>query len=190
MESDSRNISALLEQCDNGDRGALDRLIEIVYPELRRRARGVVAGRRHDPAVQPTILVHEFCMRLMKRGPVGWENRSHFFSYAAQAMRHILTDFERRRRARGGEPLKLDSDVRMPGSSVGVIEIDHAVSALAQRHPRKAKIMELLLFGGFTVKEIAECLHIDVSTVNRDRKFAEAWLMSKLTPRSAVLPQV
>jgi len=125
--------------------------------------------------------VHEAYLRLVGAGPVGWENRAHFFGAAARAIRRILVDRARARRSarRGGErPLRLDTDALLaaPGPSLDLLALDEALAKLASIDAQKARVVELRFFGGLGVDETAEALGVSASTVDREWVFARAWL--------------
>jgi RNA polymerase sigma factor (TIGR02999 family) len=188
-ELDSRdNVTILLLEWRHGDQEALDRLLPIVYSELRRIARGRL---RREPAghtLQPTDLVHEAYLRLVKLDRITIEGRAHFFALAARLMRQVLVDHVRRKRAgkRGGAValLGLGDDVaQLPGEpvAVDVIALDRALDELAALEPRLARVVELRAFAGLTLQETAVALDVSHATVERDWAMARAWLYRRLT---------
>jgi RNA polymerase sigma-70 factor, ECF subfamily len=186
----SGQVTDLLNQWANGDNGAGEKVFPLVYRELRR-----IASRsmnRHGPShtLQTTAVVHEAYIRLTGDCAKQWENRGHFFGFAAKAMRHFLVDYARAGGAakRGGyyETLALEdafliSEERMPE----VVLLDDALSALSKLHPRQSQVVELRFFGGLNVQETAEALQISPETVARDWRAAKAWLHCELANRSA-----
>lgn len=139
---------------------------------------------RDDHTLQPTALVHEAYMRLMDQRSVSWQNRSHFFGIASQAMRRILVDHARKRRAskrHGGERVTLDESVSAPPvQSLDVIALDSALTRLAELNERQASVVELRFFGGLDIDQTAEALGISPATVKRDWTFARAFLQREM----------
>src|ERR1051326_129135 len=185
-------VTGLLNAWRGGDAPALERLIPLIYDELRRLARRSL---RHQPdgnTLQATALVNEAYLRLVALNHVGWQDRAHFFAVSAQVMRWILVDRARARAStrRGGgfkavsesTAINLD-EMPNPGSIRGaeLIAIDDALQAFAAIDPRKARVVELRFFGGLSVDEIATVLEISPQSVLRDWKLAKAWLLRELT---------
>lgn len=184
---DEESVTELLDRLRNGDAGAESHLLEIVYGELRRRAAMYMANERGDHTLQPTALVNEAYLRLLKQD-VSWKNRAHFFSVAAQIMRNVLVDSARAHRAnkRGGEQqqITLDDAVAFKEArSIDLMALDEALALLASFDPRQSQIVELRFFGGLTLEEISEVLRISVRTVKRDWRLARAWLRIQLNIR-------
>ena len=181
------DITQLLKEWSAGDKLALDRLMPMVYDELRRLAKSYLRGERHQVSLQPTALVHEAYLQLADQSQqVSWENRAQFFGLAARMMRNILVDHVRRRRAarRGGNEVTLTishADRIGAKSDIGLLALDDALTDLAATRPRHARIVELKFFGGLTIDETAEVLGISHATVERDWTFARAWLRRELT---------
>src|SRR5262245_3476008 len=178
-------VTVLLRQLGAGDRSALDRLVELIYPELRRLARRHLRDERAGHVLQPTALVNEVYVRLVGHEQHCWANRSHFFGAAARLMRRILVDYARAERAqkRGGGHVLVPLDVAAPvldGSPVDFVSLDEALDALARVSSRQAQIVELRYFGGLTVAEVAEALQMNARTVDRDWAIARAWLRRRL----------
>jgi len=177
-------VSALLRSWRGGDRDALDRLIPLVYDELKVIAGRLLRGERPDHTLQATALVHEAYARL-GGAQVDWRDRSHFFAVAAKQMRRILVVHARsRRRAKrggGAEQVTLEETIAVSAeSAAGLLELDEALERLAAVDARKAEILELHYFGGLTYAETAEALAISPATVDRDLRFAKAWLYREL----------
>ncbi len=186
MSSDSGTITVLLSKWSEGDEDAFQRLVTLAYDDLRAIAhRRLQAGHGDDLAT--TALVHEVYLRLVGRVDGQWESRSHFYSFASRAMRHILVDHARRRNAerRGGGAVSIPLDEELVANtddSADVLGVDEAVERLAQRHPRMAQVVELRFFGGLTVPEVAEVLDASVRTVEREWTRARAYLLESLAP--------
>jgi RNA polymerase sigma factor (TIGR02999 family) len=172
----------------DGDRSALDRLVPIVQGELRRIAHNRLSRERPDHTLQPTALVNEAYLRLIGLPHIDWRNRAQFFAIAARLMRRVLVDAARERRAakRGGNALRVTFDeALMPAGAAqpDVIALDDALEALAVEDPRKSQVVELRFFAGLSVDETAGTLGVSSDTVNRDWKFAKAWLRVQLERR-------
>jgi RNA polymerase sigma factor (TIGR02999 family) len=179
----------LLRAWTDGDQRALARLTPIVYDELHRLAHYYLKRERAGHSLQTTALVNEAYMRLVDYKRMHWQNRAHFLAVSAQAMRRILVDRARRRNAKRGADAKhvsLDAEaVICTDRSDDFMSLDDALIALAQRAPRKAKVVELRFFGGLSVDETAEVLHVSTITVMREWKSAKAWLYRELTAPTA-----
>jgi len=181
----SQNITRLLQEWKEGDETAVDRLFPLVYSELRRQARNYLRQERSNHTLQPTALVHEVYLRLVKIDQTQWEDRSHFYAISAIMMRRILVDHAREIAAekRGGQFHRVTfENIQVPNEekAVGLIELDDALLALAKIESRKARIVEMTYFGGLNQKEIADILGITEKTVQRDWKFAKLWLFREL----------
>jgi RNA polymerase sigma factor (TIGR02999 family) len=165
---------------------ASNRLFEAVYAELRRLAGGMMRGERRDHTLQPTALVHETYLRLVGGSEIEWRNRAHFFGIAASAMRRILVEHARQRAAakRGGawKRVTLDSEIAQPGvSDVEVLDLDRALTNLAELDGRAARVVELRVFAGMEMKEIAHILGVSERTVHGDWRVAKMWLARELS---------
>ncbi len=168
-----------------GDEGALARLAEQVYPELRRMARRYMKGEAQGNTLQATALVHEVYLRLVDLTNVEWRARAQFYAIAAQMMRRVLVDAARKHgsRRRGGAPSEVsldDSALLSPAPDRSLLAVDQALIAFSQLAPRQAKVVELRYFGGLTEEEIVAALDISLRTVRRDWNFAKAWLSREL----------
>jgi RNA polymerase sigma factor (TIGR02999 family) len=173
-----------------GDRGALDRLLPLVYSELRRLARCYMRRERPGHTLQTTALVNEAYLRLIDARQVQWQNRAHFLGIAAQLMRRILVDFARERKyqKRGGGALRVSFQERLaisPAQDEEVMALDEALSALAQVDERKSRVVEMRFFGGLNEQEIATALGVSEETVRRDWRLAKAWLLRRLSEGTA-----
>jgi RNA polymerase sigma-70 factor (ECF subfamily) len=185
VEAASQDVTRLLVDMRQGVPGAETRLLGLVYRELRRIARQCLRNERPDHTLQPTALVHEAYLRLAGAGGVDWQNRAHFFAVSANTMRRILVDYARNRNARkrGGPAVRLDIPEALMVSeqrSEQVLQLDEALSRLAEFDPRQSKIVELRFFGGLTEEEIAEVLGVSARTVKRDWSMARAWLLGEM----------
>jgi RNA polymerase sigma-70 factor, ECF subfamily len=179
-------VTELLLSWRQGDAAALDRLIPVVYDELRRVARHRLRGESPGHALQPTALVHEVYLRLVDVERMTLKNRTHFFAVAARLMRQILVDHARRQHAdkRGGHVtiVGLDdvSPVALP-SSVDVLALDEALVALSSIDDRQCRVVELRFFVGLNIDEAAEALGVSPATVEREWALAKAWLYRQLS---------
>lgn len=172
----------LSELGDGSNRDALDRLLPVVYNELRRLAASFL-NREHAVSIQTTELVHEAYFKLTNQRKVDWENRGQFFAIAAQAMRRILIDSARQRRSlkRGVEKVSLDEALTISSTQdQTVLELDAALSELEEFDPQQCRVVELRYFGGLTIEETAEVLKISPATVKREWTIARAWLYQRI----------
>ena len=174
-------LTVLLSEWRAGNQAAFDRLLPIVYEELRRLASSYMRGERPDHLLQTTALVHEAYLRLVDQPEASYETRNHFFAVAAQVMRHVLVDYARARsrvkRGSGVPPLPLeDAAVISADRAEEVLAIDSALEGLMTFDLRKGRIFELRHFGGLSVDEAAEVLKVSPATVARDWRMAKAWL--------------
>jgi len=181
---DSKQATGWLAGWCAGDKAALDRLLPLVYDELRRIAARHLERERSDHTLQPTALVHEAYFRLIDQRQVDWRNRAQFLGLAAEMMRRILVNHARDRAAlkRGGglRKMSLTEAMNEPGPEVDVADLDEALERLAALDARKARVIELRFFGGLTNAEAAEVLDVSAATVERDWSFARAWLFAAL----------
>ena len=185
MSSPRDDVTPLLRRWGHGDRGALDELMPLIYKELHKLAKRHMKQQEADHTLQTTAVIHEAYLKLVGRSDMDWENRAHFFGVAAKAMRHVLVDHARTRRAakRGGEVRieQLDEDANVGvARPVGMIALDDALTLLAEQYPRQAEVVELRYFGGLSVEETAVTLKLSPETVARDWRFAKAFLRSEL----------
>lgn len=186
MDKPPNEITEQLIAWSNGDAAALDKLIPVVYQELRRMADQYLRREDLSHSLQPTALVHEAYLRLIDQTKVEWQNRAHFFGVAAQMMRRILIDHAKtkHRLKRGGTAIKvsLDENVNISQErATELIALDDALQELAQMDERKSRIVELRYFGGLSVDETAQVLGVSDKTVMRDWNLAKAWLYQQLT---------
>ena len=187
MEEPEREVTALLRDWSGGDRAALERLMPLVYQELRRLAASYLRVERPDHTLQPTALVHEAYLRLVDQRGVNWQNRAHFFGIAAQMMRRILVDHARRRQAakRDATALRLQTTGEEGSHDPELLALDHALCGLESLDSRQARIVELRFFGGLTVEETAEVAGVSPATVKREWRTARAWLAREIRPAGA-----
>jgi RNA polymerase sigma factor (TIGR02999 family) len=164
----------------------LDRLMPLVYQELRRIARNQMRGERSGHTLQPTALVHEAFLRLVGQNRADWQNRAQFFGVAGQLMRRLLVDHARRRRAaKRGIPVTLNEAI-LPGGrgadqAEEILAVDQVLGRLAELDARQARIVELRYFGGLSVEETAEAIGVAARTVKLDWAMAKSWLKSQLS---------
>jgi len=179
------DITKLLAAWTAGDQNALDRLVPLVYAELRRVAHNRLRHERPGQTLQPTALVHEAYVRLVRIRRIKWQNRAHFFAMCARLMRQILVDAARARQfaKRGGGGVRVTlNEALLPADAPGpdVVALDEALKELEQRDPRKGRVVELRFFAGLDVEETAVALGVSTDTVSRDWKFAKTWLYQEL----------
>ncbi len=187
--SQEQPITALLHEFASGDKSALDRLVPLVYPELRRLARSYMRNERPGHTLQPTALVHEAYARLVKQEQPDYSNRAHFLGVAAQVMRQILIDHARTRDAekRGGGVANVSIEVAagIPAAQTStIIAIDEALELLARQDALKARLIEMRFFGGMTAEESATVLKLSVNEVRRHLRVGQAWLQRELDQQS------
>jgi RNA polymerase sigma factor (TIGR02999 family) len=183
------DVTRLLHEWRNGSREALDRLIPLVYAELRAQAARYLSRERSNHTLQTTALVHEAYVRLVDQHSVQWQNRAHFFAIAAQLMRRILVDDARHRlrdkRGAGVIPDVVDDlPIAAPAGAVDAVDalaLDRALQELEKLDPEQARIVELRFFGGLTLEETATVLDVSPATVKREWAIAKGWLYRALT---------
>ena len=188
MTLTSHSVTQMLLDWSEGDREALDKLIPIVYSELRLRAARYLRRERPGHTLQTTALIHETYLRLVDQKDVRWQNRAHFFAIAAQLMRRILVDHARQRDAakRGGADVTLTLDEAMavfPGRDVNLMALDETLTRLAEIDPRQSRVVELRYFSGLSIEETAEVLGVSPATVKLDWSMAKAWLRREMSQR-------
>lgn len=182
-----QQVTQILIDWSDDSRAAAERLMPLVYDELRQLARRYLQRERADHTLQATGLVHEAYLRLVDQTSITWQNRAHFFGVAAHQMRRILVDHARRHQAgkRGGgwEKVEFDEAWTPAGSrSADLIALDDALQDLAKLNPRHSQIVELRFFGGLKFEEIAEVLDVSSRTAERDWRMARAWLRRTIFP--------
>ncbi|WP_321477807.1 sigma-70 family RNA polymerase sigma factor [uncultured Paludibaculum sp.] len=179
------DVTQMLVEWSNGDRGALNRLMPLVYEELRAVARHHILHESAGHTLSGTALVHEAYLRMVNQERVQWKDRAHFFAVAARMIRNILVDHARGRRTekRGGslQKMVLDEAAGLPTSrEVDLVALDDALNALADLDTQQAQVVELRFFTGLTIPETAEALGVSVSTVQRHWVTAKAWLFDQM----------
>jgi RNA polymerase sigma factor (TIGR02999 family) len=188
-QQSEQEVSRLLQAWRGGDLEARDQLLAVVYQELRRRAAAYLRRERPGDTLQPTALVHEVYLRLIKQDRAAWQNRAQFFGVAAQMMRRILVDRARARKMnkRSGQwtRITLDENVAQRGlREVEVLDLDNALSELAGFDARKSQIAELRFFAGLSLEEAGHVLGISVASVEREWQAARAWLYNRLSGKA------
>jgi RNA polymerase sigma-70 factor, ECF subfamily len=180
-----RDVTQLLSAWSEGDQAALDQLTPIVYDELRRLARRMMAGERPGHTLQTTAIVHEAYLRLADCNRMHWRDRAHFFAVSSQLMRRFLVDYSRRsnlKRGAGQQRVTFEEAAIVAVERSGdFADIDDALTALARIDTRKARVVDLRFFGGLSVEETAQALEVSTITVMRDFALAKAWLYRELS---------
>ena len=185
MSSTDSDVTVLLGAWSQGEPEALDQLVTLVYGELRRIADGQFSREPEGHTLQPTAVIHEFFLTLMNRRQVRWQNRAHFYGFAARQMRRILVSHARKKAAgkRGGDTgrLQLEEDL-FPAvdTSAEILRVDDALNDLERFNPVGSQIVEMRFFGGLSRKEMAEALDISPSSVRDKWTAARAWLRREL----------
>ncbi|MDX2034101.1 MAG: sigma-70 family RNA polymerase sigma factor [Blastocatellia bacterium] len=182
----AENITQLLEQWSDGNSGALDQLMPLVYDELRRLASSYLHRQPYHRTMQPTMLVHEAYLRLVQQKEVSWQGRAQFFGLAATLMRRILVDHTREKLAekRGGGEFQIsmgEAEQIGRGADVDLIALEDALTTLARLNPEHARVVELRYFGGLTIEETAIVLGVSHATVERAWSMARVWLRRELS---------
>ncbi|HKX83969.1 MAG TPA: sigma-70 family RNA polymerase sigma factor [Pyrinomonadaceae bacterium] len=183
---DHQQITKLLLAWREGEPAALDRLMPIVYDELKRLASAYMRRQKPGHSLQTVDLVNEAYMRLIDSSRVNWQDRNHFYAIASQIMRRLLVDSARKRNSqkRGGgrAQITLDDNLEVAGGAgTDIVALDEAMKRLAALNPRQSRIIELRYFGGLTEEETAEVLGLSSRTIRRDWTVARAWLFRELT---------
>ena len=184
-QSSTNEVTQLLIAWSSGDKAALDKLMPLIHQELRTLAHRYMSRERSGHTLQTTALVNEAYVRLVNRKNVHWQNRAHFFAIAAELMRTILVDHARshayQKRGGGARNLTLDEGLVVSQERAAeVIALDEALKGLADIDPQQSRIVELRFFGGLTIDETAEVLHLSSGTIKREWKTAKAWLYHEL----------
>ena len=183
------NLTDMLQQWVNGDQTVPDQLFPLIYPELKRVARGYMARERANHTLQPTELVNEAFLRLQASGDLSFQSRTQFFAFSARVMRHVLVEHSRakHRAKRGGGdtvllPLHLGEDPIQPGPEpVAMLALDEALGRLQRVDDRKGRIVEMWYFAGLDADDVASCLEISAVTVRRELRAAKTWLSRQLS---------
>jgi len=185
-EVPAHEVTQLLQAWSEGDEGALQKLMPLVYNELHRLARRYMAGESPGHTLQTSALVNEAYLRLVDVQKVNWQNRAQFFAVSAQLMRRILVDFARSRRSlkRGGDAPTVSLEEGLIVTSArgaDMVALDDALKTLAAMDPRRSRVVELRFFGGLSAEESAEVLKVSAETVMHDWKLAKVWLLRQLS---------
>ena len=183
----SHEITQLLLAWSEGDETAQEKLVPLVYEELRRLAKRYMARERGDHTLQTTALVNEAYLRLIKTKDMRWQSRAHFFAVSANVMRRILVDLARERGnlKRGGGARQVSLDEAMivaPERGADLLALDEAMDRLAALNARQSRVVELRYFGGLGEEEVAEVLKVSLRTVQSDWRLAKTWLYRELSP--------
>ena len=189
MKSAPHQVSRLLKEWSDGDETALEELMPLVYDELHRLAHAHMRREGRGHILQTSALINEAYLRLVDQPQISWKNRAHFFGIAARLMRRILVDEARKRDSnkRGGTTIQVPIDEvkhLAQKQAANVIALDGALKNLETIDPRQCEIVELRFFGGLTVEEAAEVLHVSPATIKREWSTAKAWLYRELAERS------
>lgn len=184
-EKQDSGITQILQDWNDGDEDAKERLLPFVYDELKRQARYLMARERTDHTLQPTALVHEAFLRLTEQSGIDWKNRSHFYGIVSRMMRQILVDHARHHAAekRGNSPIEFsidDVDVPVEDRAFSILSLHEALERLEIFDERQAKIVEMRFFAGLTTQEIAEAIGISDRTVGREWNSARLWLYREM----------
>jgi RNA polymerase sigma factor (TIGR02999 family) len=184
-------VTQLLIDWSSGDKTALDRLMPLLYDELRRLAKRHMARERRDHTLQTSALINEAYLRLVDQKDLQWQNRAHFFAVAAQVMRHILIDHARSyqyaKRGAGAQKIPLDeAAIFTQRRAAEFVALDEALEALAGVDPRRSQVVELRFFGGLSIEETAEVMKISAPTVQREWRAAKAWLSRFVSNKEAL----
>jgi RNA polymerase sigma-70 factor, ECF subfamily len=179
------DVTKLLRDWTGGDRSALDRLLPVVYEELRRTAAAYMHRERAGHTLQATALINEAYLRVIDLNRIEWRDRTHFFALCAQMMRRILVDHARsrsyRKRGSGARPITLDDCMAIGESTAELVALDDALNVLATRDRRKARVVELRFFAGLSVDETATVLEVSPQTVLRDWSLSKTWLAREMS---------
>jgi RNA polymerase sigma-70 factor, ECF subfamily len=194
IASRRKEVAGLLLEYAQGSQEAADKLIPVVYDELKRLARVYMRHETPGHSLQTTALVHEAYLKLIRQQDVSWQGRAHFIGVAAQLMRRILIDHARGRlrEKRGGEKVVVPLNEALtfsPEHSEELMKLDEALERLSKLDSRQSRIVELRFFGGLSIEETAEFLGISPRTVKRDWTVAKAWLRSELRCRDGDIPK-
>ena len=187
MGAEQGQITMLLTKWKDGEPTAFEQLMPLVYPHLRQVAAAYIRRERDPGLMQATSLVHELYLKLLHQKSAAWDDRAHFYTFSAKAMRMILIDHARSNQAqrRGGSSQHVPLSEEIPWVEVGspeLIELSRSLDALALIDPKKVELVELRYFLGCTAEETAALLHVSKATVDRDLKFIRAWLYRRMEP--------
>lgn len=184
--AEPKNLTEMLHQASEGSREAADRLLPLVYDELRRLAQSKLKAEKSGQTLQATALVHEAYLKLIDLDRMKWNDRAHFFAVAATAIRRILVDQARarKREKRGGDAKRVSLDevltIAAEGPHTDLIDLNNALNRFSEIDPERARVVELRFFGGLSAKEISEVLGVDRRTISRYWLHGRAWLYREL----------
>ncbi len=182
--SNAGEVTELLREWGEGRPDAVDRLFDVVYPQLRQIAGALFRGERPENILQPTGVVNELFLKLIRQRSLRFEDREHFYSLSARLMRRVLLDHAReqgRQKRNGGISIPMDEKLAwIDGKPVEIMDLDRVLNELDELDPRKCRMVELRLFLGFTADEAADLLGLSKATVDRELKFARGWLYERL----------
>ena len=181
---DQHAVTELLQQVHAGNSHAASELVPILYRELHRLAERAMRGERHGHTLQPTVLVHDAYLQLLRTDKIDWQNRAHFLALASNTMRRVLVDHARAaqadKRPGGHQQVELNSRVQILEQQVDVLNLNEALEKLAAFDKRLAQVVEMRFFGGLSFEEIAESQGISLRTAKRDWALAKSWLYTEL----------
>ncbi|HPF14197.1 MAG: sigma-70 family RNA polymerase sigma factor [Planctomycetes bacterium] len=184
-KGDKNSVTVLLLRASAGDVGCLQQLLPLVYADLRAICARQLARERSDHTLQPTALVHEAYLRLVRQEAQGWTSRAHFFAVSSRVIRNILVDHARAKRAQkrdqGAEPPEQRTWVSSGDGTTDLLDLDEALSRLAVLDPDAAKVVEMRFFAGLAVREVAEVLQVQERAVSKHWSYASAWLRRELS---------
>jgi RNA polymerase sigma factor (TIGR02999 family) len=185
---DGHDITGMLAAWNDGSTAALNRVIDVIYPELRRTARKHLARRKPGESLESAAVANEVYLKLLQSGGISCENRTHFLALCSQMIRRILIDHARSRgfAKRGGNAQRLPLDqvlVSAQARGIDVLALDEALNTLARIDARKTRVVELRYFGGLSIEETAEVLGVSLDTAKRDWRMARAWLLAELSSK-------
>lgn len=189
MDTSADDVTRLLQDWGSGDQKALEKLVPLIYDELRQMAHKCLYRERPSHTLQTTALVHEAYLKLIDQRNARWQNRAHFFAIASQAMRRILVDNARRHSAmkRGGPaenlPLEEAANVSLEPDPI-LLPLDEALNKLAEIDPQQSRIVELRFFGGLTIEETANVMKLSTDAVKREWAMARAWLRQTMSDQA------
>jgi RNA polymerase sigma-70 factor, ECF subfamily len=181
---EAEDVTSLLHNWQAGDAAALEGLIPLVYNELHRIARRQLRGERQGHTLQPSAVINETYLKLVKNPVSQWQDRVHFFGVSARVMRQVLVDHARRRAAQkrgGGDLTRIETDVFTRSQSVDVIAVDRALEKLAALDATQAQLVEMRFFAGLTAEETAAAMNVSIATIHRKWAVAKAWLHRELS---------
>lgn len=184
--SQASEVTELLREWSSGKPDAIERLFEVVYPQLRQIAGALFRGESPENLLQPTIVVNELFLKLIRQRSLRFEDREHFYSLSARLMRRVLMDHARaqnRQKRDGGVSVPLDEKLAWIGAaSVELMDLDRVLEDLNELDPRKCRMVELRFFLGFSAEETADLMHTSKATVDRELRFVRGWLYERLHP--------